>query len=34
MKFERYLVLYGHVTDTGNEWIFTPSQVVLPQWGR
>jgi hypothetical protein len=34
MKFERYLVLYGYLTETGNEWIFSPSQVVLPQWGR
>jgi hypothetical protein len=33
-KFERYLLLYGHLTDTGNEWIFTPSQVLLPRWGR
>jgi hypothetical protein len=34
MKFERYLVCYGHLTETGNEWIFTLSHVVLPQWGR
>jgi hypothetical protein len=34
MKFERYLLLYGHLTETGNEWIFTPSYVVHPQWGR
>jgi hypothetical protein len=34
MKFERYLVLYGHLTETENEWIFTPSHVVLPRWGR
>jgi hypothetical protein len=34
MKSERYLVLYGHLTEAGNEWIFTPSHVVLPQWGR
>ncbi len=34
MKNERYLVLHGHLTETGNEWIFTPSQVALPQWGR
>ncbi len=33
-KFERYLLLYGHLTETGNEWIFTPSHVVLPRWGR
>ena len=34
MKFERYLLLYGYLTETANEWIFTPSQVVLPRWGR
>lgn len=32
--FERYLLFYGHLTGTGNEWTFTPSHVVLPQWGR
>jgi hypothetical protein len=31
-KAERYVLFYGHVTETRNEWIFTPSQVVLPQW--
>ena len=34
MKNERYLLFYGHLTETGNEWIFTPSDVVLPRWGR
>ena len=34
MKFERYVVCYGYLTETGNAWIFTPSGVVLPQWGR
>jgi hypothetical protein len=34
MKFERYLLFYGHLTETGNEWIFTPSYVVLPRWRR
>jgi hypothetical protein len=34
MKFERYLLFYGYLTETGNEWIFTPSQVVLPRGGR
>ncbi|MGO8950792.1 MAG: hypothetical protein ACLQUY_24695 [Ktedonobacterales bacterium] len=34
MKMERYLLFYGQLTETGNEWIFTPLQVVLPQWGR
>ena len=34
MKFELYLLFYGHLTETGNEWIFTPSDVVLPQWRR
>ncbi len=33
-KFERYVLLYGHLTETGNVWIFTPSHVVLPRWGR
>jgi len=31
-KGERYVLFYGHLTETGNEWIFTPSHVVLPQW--
>jgi len=31
-KAERYVLFYGHLTETGNEWTFTPSQVVLPQW--
>ena len=30
MKFERYVLFYGHLTKTGDEWIFTPSHVVLP----
>jgi hypothetical protein len=34
MKFERYVLFYGHLTESGNEWIFSPSHVVLPQWGR
>ena len=34
MKGERYLLFYGHLTETGNEWIFTPTHVVLRQWGR
>jgi hypothetical protein len=34
MKFERYLLFYGHLNETGNEWIFTPSDVVLPRWRR
>ena len=34
MKNERYLLFYGHLTETGNTWIFTPSHVVLPRWGR
>ena len=33
-KFEPYLLCYGHLNETGNVWIFTPSDVVLPQWGR
>jgi len=31
-KGERYVLFYGHLTETGNEWTFTPSHVVLPQW--
>ena len=31
-KGERYVLFYGHLTQTGNEWTFTPSQVVLPRW--
>jgi hypothetical protein len=34
MKSERYLLFYGHLTETGNEWIFSPSDVVLPRWRR
>ncbi len=34
MKSERYLLFYGHLTETGNEWTFTPSHMVLPRWGR
>jgi hypothetical protein len=34
MKGERYLLFYGHLTETGNEWILTPSQVVIPRRGR
>ena len=34
MKFERYMLFYGHLTETGSEWIFTPSDVVLPRWRR
>jgi len=34
MKGERYLLFYGHLTETGKEWTFTPSRVVLRQWGR
>src|SRR5260370_38718303 len=34
MKGERYLLFYGHMTETGKEWTFTPSQVVLRRWGR
>ena len=31
-KGERYVLFYGHLTETGNEWIFTPSHMVLQQW--
>ena len=34
MKGERYLLFYGHLTETGDEWIFTPSHMVLPRWRR
>lgn len=34
MKGERYVLFYGHLTETGNEWIFTPSQMVLTRWRR
>jgi hypothetical protein len=34
MKGEQYLLFYGHLTETGNKWIFTPSYVVLQRWGR
>ena len=33
-KFERYVLFYGRLTEAGNEWIFTPSDVVLPRWRR
>jgi hypothetical protein len=32
--FERYVLFYGHVTETGKVWLFTPSDVVLPRWRR
>ncbi len=32
LKGERYVLFYGHLSETGNEWIFTPSHMVLPQW--
>jgi hypothetical protein len=34
IKGERYLLFYGYVTETGKKWIFTPSHMVLRQWGR
>ena len=34
MKAERYVLFYGDLTETGNEWTFTPSRVVLPRWRR
>jgi hypothetical protein len=33
-KFERYVLFYGRLSETGNEWIFTPLHVVLPRWRR
>ena len=32
--FERYVLFYGHLTETGNVWIFNPSDVVLRRWRR
>ena len=32
VKGEQYVLFYGHLTETGNEWSFTPSHVVLRQW--
>ena len=34
MKRERYTLFYGQLTETGQDWIFTPSHVVLPRWRR
>ena len=34
MKFERYVLFYGRLTETESEWIFTPLDVVLPRWRR
>ena len=34
MKGERYVLFYGHLSETGNEWTFTPSYVALPKWRR
>jgi len=31
MKSERYLLFYGHLTETGEKWTFTPSDVVIRQ---
>jgi hypothetical protein len=30
---ERYLLFYGQLAEHGDEWSFTPSRVMLPQWG-
>jgi hypothetical protein len=27
---ERYLLIYGQLTELGNTWVFTPSRVVIP----
>lgn len=32
MANERYLLFYGHLAEQGDEWSFTPSQVVLQEW--
>jgi hypothetical protein len=34
MKSERYVLFYGYLNEMGNEWIFTPSDMVLPRWRR
>ncbi len=31
---ERYLPFYGQLTEQGDQWLFIPSRVVLPRWGR
>ena len=33
-KFERYVLFYGRLTEAGNVWTFSPSDVVLPRWRR
>ena len=33
-KFERYVLFYGHLTAVRSEWIFAPTDVVLPRWRR
>jgi hypothetical protein len=29
-----YLVFQGQLAEEGDAWLFTPSRVVLSQWGR
>ena len=29
---EAYLLFYGQLARHGDEWSFTPSRVVIPQW--
>lgn len=31
---ELYLLFYGQLTEQDHQWVFAPSRVVKPQWGR
>jgi hypothetical protein len=33
-RFERFVLFYGRLTETGYVWTFTPSVVVLRRWSR
>jgi hypothetical protein len=34
MANERYIPFYGQLEEQGGVWLFTPSRVVIQQWGR
>jgi hypothetical protein len=34
MRFQRYQLLYGHLSGTGHASTFTPTEVVRPRWRR
>jgi hypothetical protein len=34
MRFQRYQLLYGRLSETGSDLTFTPTEVVHPRWSR